>query len=562
MSLLKKIVLATLALVYGASLFSLAIPFATRDGLFVSPDEHATWTFARRIAETGIAQIEETRNISLDGSLHPRSTVTVNDVIVPAGFLGLTYLAGVFFFVSPLLAACVGPLFCILGLFALYKIVRFLGASQEFAAWTVVALAIHPAWWYYSIRSLMPNVPFVALLLGTGWVTTIALKSKQTVSRCLLWILIGSLFGSALAIRPSEWVWILGCLFAGVCYLIQAHKNVLRETLSKRKKEIACFLFGVGLMGGLVLALQSSVYGSPLTTGYTVDQSVWEVGGSISRDTVVPWYEKLFAILFPFGIHERATLTNMWRYIVVLYPVMTGVGVLGVFIWMGEKRQQIKDERYHNLSSAVCCLLSLSISLLYLLVLYGSWVFYDNPDQSIVSLGNSHTRYWLPIFVLLAPAIAYALQRGRDLFIGWSQSERTKRLAYVFPAAILVLMAACSAHLVFLGDDGVLHTREALTTFAEKRAAILNATPEDAIIIVDRADKYLWPDRAVIVPFRSEETYTKIPELLGTAPVYYFGITLPEEDLAYLHEVLFVDTGITFTSVVTIQEETLYEISR
>ncbi len=572
MSLLKKIALATVAFVYGVSLFSLAIPFATRDGLFVSPDEHATWTFAERIAETGIAQVEELRNISLEGFLHPRSTVTVGDAIVPAGFLGLTYLAGVFFFVSPLFAAFVGPIFCILGLIALYRIVRFLGASQEFAAYTTIALAIQPAWWYYSIRSLMPNVPFVALLLVAGWIATIALQQKQTAYRCISWVFAGSLFGCALAIRPSEWVWILGCLLAGVCYLIYAHKDALREVLAKRKKEIVCLVLGVGLVGGLTIMLQSNVYGSPLTTGYTVDQSVWEVGNAITDGISTPWYEKLFAILFPFGIHERATLTNVWRYVIALYPLMTGVGVVGVGVWvwgvvkeMGDKRRQTTDDRQQMghgklLLSAVCGLLSLSLA--YLLVLYGSWVFYDNPDPSIISLGNSHTRYWLPIFVVLAPAIAYTLLRGKELFGSWSVNDRTKKLAHVFPIAMLVLMSVCSAHLVFLGDDGILHTREALATFVEKRTAILSATPEDAIIIVDRADKYLWPHRAVVVPFRSKETYAKIPELLDAAPLYHFSITLPEEDLAYLHEIIFTGTGITFTPIVTIQEETLYEISR
>lgn len=558
MSLLKKIVLTTLTLVYGASLFSLAVPFATRDGLFVSPDEHATWTFARRIAETGIAGVEEVRNIPLDGFLHPRSTVTVNGTIVPAGFLGLTYIAGVFFFISPLLAAFVGPLFCVLGLFALYKIVRFLGASQEFAVWTVVALAIQPAWWYYSIRSLMPNVPFVALLLSAGWIATTVLQGKQTVSRCFLWILTGSLFGSALAIRPSEWVWILGCLFAGVCYLVQAHKNVLRETLSKRKKEIASFLFGVGLIGGLVLALQASVYGSPFTTGYTVDQSVWEVGSAIAEGISAPWYEKVFAVLFPFGIHERATFWNVWRYVVALYPWMTVAGVFGIAALAWDKKEEIKKKELSRYIPLGLC----GLSLAYILVLYGSWVFFDNPDPSVVSLGNSHTRYWLPLFVVLAPAIAYLLQRGRDLFLGWAQSDRTRQLARVFPVTMLVFMSACSANLVFGGDDGVLHTREALVTFEEKRKEILAATPEDAIIIVDRADKYLWPHRAVVVPFRSEETYAKIPELLDTAPLYYFSITLPEEDLAYLHDIVFIETNITLTPIITINEETLYEITR
>lgn len=580
MSLLKKIALATIALVYGTSLFSLAIPFATHEGLFVSPDEHATWTFAEKIAETGIAQVEEVRNISLNGFLHPRSTVTVENFIVPAGFLGLTYIAGLLFFISPLLAASVGPIFCILGLIALYKIVRFLGASQEFAVYTTTALAIHPAWWYYSIRSLMPNVPFVALLLIAGWTAATALQQKQIAYRCISWIFAGSLFGSALAIRPSEWIWILGCLFAGACYLVQARKDALREAFTKRKKEIACFFIGVGFAGGLILVLQLNVYGSPFTTGYTVDQPVWEVGNAIAAHISVPWHEKLFAILFPFGIHERATLTNVWRYVVVLYPLMTAVGMLGVggWVWGVVKRMgwmradgtdtnsllviPTKGEISHSVKMFIFPYLFIFLSVAYLLVLYGSWVFYDNPDPSVISLGNSHTRYWLPIFVVLAPAIAYALLRAKEILISWSLNDRTKKLAYAFPVAILVLMSVCSAHLVFLGDDGVLHTRAALATFAEKRTEILGATPEDAIIIVDRADKYLWPDRAVIVPFRSEETYAKIPELLDAAPLYYFSITLPEEDLMHLHETIFAGTNIIFTPIMTIQEETLYEISR
>lgn len=559
---IKNIILALLALLYGTSLFSLAIPFAARDGLFVSPDEHATWTFAQSIAESGVAQIEEMRNVSLDGFLHPRSTVTVGSSIVPAGFLGLTYLAGAFFFISPLLAAFVGPLFCLLGLFALYKIVRFLGASAEFAVWTVIALAIHPAWWYYSIRSLMPNVPFVALLLAACWMGTIALQKKVVIQRCAAWFFSGILFATALSIRPSEWIWIGGCLLAGIVYVVQRHKGFVLEVWKERKKEVVCLLLGVSVVGVLMLALQSQVYGSPFTTGYTVDQSVWEVGGSITADAATPWYEKLFATLFPFGIHERATFWNVWRYVVALYPWMTVVGMIGVGVKI---RQMITDRKRIKTdakSTSVIPYLLILISLVYLLVLYGSWVFFDNPDPSVVSLGNSHTRYWLPVFVLLAPATAYVLQRGRDLFLGWAQSDRTKQLAHVFPITILVLMTAFSANLVFSGDDGVAHTREALATFAEKRTAILQTTPSDAIVIVDRADKYLWPHRAVVVPFRSEETYAKIPELLDSAPLYYFSITLPQEDLAYLNEVTFAQTNITFTPIITINEETLYEITR
>lgn len=559
MLLLKKIALFILVLGYGASLFSLAMPFAVRDNIFVSPDEHATWTFAERITQTGVARVSEVRNFSLNGFLHPRSTVTVGEYIVPAGFLGITYLAGFFFLLSPVLAASTGPILCALGLIAFYNLLRFFGSSREFAGWSVVALAIHPAWWLYSMRSLMPNVPFVSLVLLAGWIAVIAWKKQEPLRRWMLWLCSGCLFGSALAIRPSEWIWMFGGLCAGAFLFAATYNKTVRSVLQERKKEIMGVIVGVGLVGSFALILQSQVYGSALVTGYTVDQPVWEVGSVFKEDISVAWYEKVFAILFPFGIHERATLTNVWRYIIALYPWMTVVGVVGVCLFMKDKRRQRKEKK--DLFSFLFYFFSFT-SLAYLLILYGSWVFFDNPDPSVISLGNSHTRYWLPIFVALAPAVAYVLQSGRALLFSWSMGERTKKLARIFPVIVLVLMSFCSAHLVFLGDDGVLHTRTALATFAEKRTAILEATPSDAIIIVDRADKYLWPHRAVVVPLRSEATYAKIPELLNAAPLYYFSITLPEEDLAYLNEVTLAQTNITFAPIITINEETLYEVTR
>jgi hypothetical protein len=149
----KKIILCILGAMYAASLFSLAIPFATQNGLFVSPDEHAVWTFAERIATTGVARVSEARNEILNGLLFPRSAVSMGETIVPAGFLGMPYLVGALYSTSPFLAASAGPLFSVLGLAALFFIIKKMGGTKEYALLSVVALALHPAWWYYSIRS-------------------------------------------------------------------------------------------------------------------------------------------------------------------------------------------------------------------------------------------------------------------------------------------------------------------------------------------------------------------------------------------------------------------------
>ena len=89
---------------------------------------------------------------------------------------------------------------------------------------------------------------------------------------------------------------------------------------------------------------------------------------------------------------------------------------------------------------------------------------------------------------------------------------------------------------------------------------IIVATQSESIIIVDRADKYLWPERQVIVPLRSENTYQHLSDLVVTGPLYYFGITLPESDLNYFQSTILTPINLKIISVMTIGEESLYLI--
>lgn len=550
MKCIVRTVGAIACVLYVASLCALAMPFGVQ-GIFVSPDEHATWVFAHEVASTGIAAVQEVRNEALDGFLHPRSAVTIGASIVPAGFLGMPYVVGALYFLSPYLAAITGPIFGVLGLCALYHIVKKLGASREFTVVSVVALALHPAWWYYSTRSLMPNVPLVALILCAGWIALSVQTVKKSVHRLLASAASGALLACAIFIRPSEWLWLTGSLFT-IALLIP---------LRTYKKEIASGLFGFALIAAIAFALHSLVYGGVFTTGYTVDIPAWEVGGEITGSNV-PWYEKVFALLFPFGIHEKATLRNAWNYLFVVYPWMTAIALMGGLLLVPQLLKIMTKTEATQKRKHIAAIVITVLSAGYLVTLYGSWTFFDNPDPNVISLGNSHVRYWLPLVVLSAPLAAHAILFIKQKGIAWSMSDRSRSLARAFPGAVLILLGALSTHTVFAGEDGVLRTREALGTFTEKRDQILATTPKDAIIIVDRADKYLWPDRAVVVPLRTEETYAQIPQLLDVAPLYYFGITLPEEDLVYLRDVIFAGAGIAFTPVVTIQEETLYVITR
>ncbi len=178
----------------------------------------------------------------------------------------------------------------------------------------------------------------------------------------------------------------------------------------------------------------------------------------------------------------------------------------------------------------------------------------------MITIGNSYVRYWIPVFILLTPASAYAVLALQNFLASKNIQGWVKGVVGAIPVVACIAMALLSLHLVMTGDDGVLHTRSALATFVEKREKILEKTEEDAVVIVDRADKYLWPYRAVIVPLRSEKTYGIIPDLAQSVPLYYFGITLPEQDMKYLQEEILQNT-VTVFPVVTVNEETLYAIT-
>ena len=78
--------------------------------------------------------------------------------------------------------------------------------------------------------------------------------------------------------------------------------------------------------------------------------------------------------------------------------------------------------------------------------------------------------------------------------------------------------------------------------------------------MVDYADKYLFPHREVVVPLRSEHTYSHLPALRELAPLYYYGITLPETDLVYLQEEKLIELGLTIEPIEEVFNETLYRI--
>lgn len=518
---IRRLLISALIGVYFLSLLWLVIGIPVT---FNSPDEAANYVFAKEFSQNGDMTLIEEDNLALDGLLHPRAVLSIGDRLVPRSFLGLPVVAGILGIVfGDYGILLLTPVLAVLCVLAWRDIAFRLFQDARVANVSAFLLAIHPAFWYYSGRTMMHNVGFIAFLVFAFW-----FASKKRVD----FFLSGASLAIALAFRTSEAVWVLPGVGL-ICWYA-------REVLSAKK--IGLLVLGFILVMLPFAAFNQHLYGSFFKTGYQVNHvaepEVIETS-TIPEENSTTVLDTAMRILFPFGVAERATMRHVWQYAVALYPWMSIAMIVGALMVLMRYKKIEYGERWLTL-------LSIWITLsIWLLVVYGSWTFHDNPNPHLFTLGNSYVRYWIPLFLLGTPFAAFAI------------SKMNHRGLRIFVLAVFMIL---SVNLVFFGEDGFVQTRENLKVFDQKRERILALTEQDAIVIVDRADKFVYPDRRVVTPLRSDATYQAIPEMLEMAPLYYFGITLPAEDLDYLNRIQL--NGVSIAPVETVFDETLYRISR
>lgn len=535
--------------------------------IFNSPDENANYYFTSVVALKDAPT--EILNDDLGGLLHPRSVVAIGTSLAPRSFLGLPIIFGFIGRLFNLFNSIDGvlvltPILAILALLAWRSTIFKLFHDSIIADLSALFLMLHPAFWYYSARTMMHNVGFVAFLIFALWFLLVCPWQQWSKgllkSRYVDFALAGICIGLALAFRTSEVIWV----FAS--FSILAFIAIRRKWVSLGQALIAVVSIVV-LLAPFAVA-NKSIYGDYFTTGYTVDTSVASAVGAYEGDglAATPLLESevietrislfdepmpgVFAYLFPFGIHELAIVRHIWQYCFWLYPWMSVFAIVGLVLALTQVQGQKLKAKSQQLRAFAIYTLVLST---WLAVVYGSWSFYDNPDPSAITIGNSYVRYWLPVFVLSTPFMAVGVK--------WlSERFKPKKVQNVILVAVVLLCAGFSGYRVFQGDDGLIATREHLLEFYEKKVIVLQATEDDAIIIVDRADKFLWPDRRVVVPLRSEATYSALPKMLENVAVYYFGITLPEADLNYLNLDKLGKAELRIDLVLTVGDESLYRI--
>lgn len=495
---------------------------------FNSPDEAANYFFIENYVTEGTLQVFEPLNLTTGGIVHPRSITVSGGNLIPGSFLGLILIYGWLAKIFTLgIVWWLTPFFAVAAVFCFYEIIKNI-FDRRIALWSSFLLLVHPAFWYYASRGFFPNVLFTAFILA-GFYFLVGRKKSGGGWNFLDYVFSGLFFGLAMSVRLSEIIWVGAAL---LLLFIIYRKNL-------KWPKVAAFLFSFGLAFFPVFFYNRAIYGDPLTTAYNLGEGTATAGGAA-------WFISAVKFIFPFGLEIKNVLKNFSTYFIGMFWWLAVPATFGAAFF-------IKKLIAGKLDKKIIAYLSLGgfISL-FLFLYYGSWFFYDNPARE-ASIGTSYVRYWLPIYILSLPLVAFTVSKLVD-FIRPLQHK-------LFAAVLCLIFVLFGVNLTFFDkNDGLAYIYKNVWDYAAIADEVNATISEDAIIIADRADKIFFPEHRVITPLREKSTYAAIPELAKTLPLYYYGLPLVEKEMNYLYDGRLNREEIEIIEIKNFGAETLYQL--
>lgn len=453
--------------------------FYVDNGQFNSPDESANYYFLQQLTNTGHIPVEQSEGLS--DIVHPRSILVWKNNLVPISFPGLIYVLAPFYFLFGLWGVIV--FYGLLFVFFMYLWWRWLNRENlSKVLWVLVAT--QPVLWYYLFHPLFNNV--LSFLLGSS--ALLLLSEEQRRSKYI------GVFFMILAwwVRPFD------ALYFGPILLLASiyYKVSWRQRLQYFVVIVAGSLFLFGISNYLV-------YGQPWLFGYTLPKPTG--GVEISVD-----YWNNFNLF----------IKNVWDFLVKLFWPYIILGLLGMVIYLWTWRRQLPG--YHLLFG----------SLLFgggaLVLFYGFGDFNDHVVKNNISIGGAFVRYWLPVYILLS------------CLAGLSYGFLRRVAGKYFSGGLLVCLAIFSFYAVWYRDnDSLMWERQNLLAGIQEKEILQKIIPEDAILVLDREDKYFFPERSLIHLSEFQDNYALFgirDLLLDGKTIYYYGFTLGAVDWQYLHQ--------------------------
>jgi len=489
----RNLIFLICGLIFLAVNFWLVTPVAVDPAVgyrFDWPDETANYFWIQQYAQTGQLFSAEPLNELAKNQIHPRSfNVRPDGSLVPGSFLGLIIFYGMVAKVlGTRLIIYLTPVLAMMAVLAFYGIIKQI-FNQRIAMVSAILMMIHPAWWYYSLTSMLPNVAFVSLLIfGSYFLVT---YSKE---KFYYLILAGGFLGLALSVRPADISLVL-VIFLGLLAYKKDHLNFSKVIL---------IVVMIGLPLVPMFYQQKLVYGSFTTTGYSQLEN---------SDSVGRLCETFKSLIMPFGFHPRLVWHNLFNYYFKLFWPYAILSLLGALLFIKDFKNQVgKKTGYLILTLLVTGAMG---------IYYGSWQFSDLLTVNLNTIGLSYVRYWLPLYLLTLPLIAMA--------IDWLAGLFKKRFSNVILLLVILFLGYSSAQLVlWQRPESFLVVKERVSSYQALSAEVSSLTEVQSIIVTSRKDKVFFPDRKVIHTFDrlvdNQELQKILSDLSGAAPLYYYAL--------------------------------------
>ncbi|PIT94578.1 hypothetical protein COT98_02885 [Candidatus Falkowbacteria bacterium CG10_big_fil_rev_8_21_14_0_10_39_9] len=525
---------------------------------FSSPDETANYFFTKLYAKTGELSVFENYNLSASDIVHPRSFRSDRGWLKPVSFLGIILIFGTIAKVVGLgIIPFLMPIFGAIGIIFFYLLVEKLFSSRRIALLSAALLTFFPVYIYYSARSMFHNVLFIVLAIMAFYFLSSLLENRageiKTDPRFftghfnrrdfILAALSGLFFGLAVITRVSELLWLAPALVLIFIFYFKRF-NIFRLIVL-----ITFFLLALLPMAYWNQAL----YGSFTSGGYVeMNQSLTSIATIGNQGfSLGEAVKKVGNTIFYFGFRPRQSLTMFYNYVVLMFPWLAGLATLGL-IWLLVSYKQFR-KKY------LVYLLVWGLVSVILVLYYGSWKFTDNPDPRRFTIGNSYTRYWLPVYLGAIPLAAYFIDRLSRLLSGKKALIRSALSLLVVYAIFLY-----SAIFVMFGsEEGLVNVTYSNRVDYDLYAQVIELTPPPAVIITKYHDKVLFPERRVLIGLFSDDQMNKIYfKLAQVAPLYYLNFQLKPEDFNYLKTRKLANFGLDIELVKVINKDfALYKLS-
>jgi|WetSurMetagenome_2_1015567.scaffolds.fasta_scaffold00517_22 hypothetical protein len=558
---------------------------------WASPDETANYVFAKLYGQTGQLTIYEKYNPYVDEIMQPRSFRSDNGFLKPVSFLGIILIYGqiVKYFSADVLPYLT-PFFAALGIFFYYLLIKKIFTSK-IAFISVVLAAGMPVLFYYSVRSLFHNVLFISFLISGLYFIILAVTRPQIKNSFLSWRFwrmdwlnlfisaLGGLFvGVALATRTSEALWVIPV------FVILYFFNLKKVGFLK----LIIFLAFVCLPFVPVMSWNQILYDGFFRGGYSeMNRSLTTIstaGADLTKTIVVGQFsfaveplKKIKDNIFYFGFRPAQAAQAFKNYFSKMFPWQFYPAFLGLIlflsrVWKWKKKYWAYLAAYFVASA---------ILILY----YGSWNFHDNPNINEITIGNSYTRYWLPIYLGALPFAAFFISRlSWALFAGEKSEEenmpaanfkekikkffepkmpRRHFLVNAAQAVFVIIILFFSFNFLWFGSkEGLAYSDINNQILKSEYDQVIALTEPSAVIITQYHDKIFFPERKVIIGSLTDETMNaRYKKLVNLLPVYYFNFTFPAKDFQYLNDSKLKSAGLVLKKIKTTDDVfTLYKL--